>query len=516
MFQSVFRSSVSCLRSVPLCSFGAARQISFNVKSVPPLIKSYVNGQYIDSVSNETLDVIDPTNGQIMTTMQIAGQTEVDYAVKCAKEAQVEWGALSGLERSRILRKAADRLTEMNDELAAVEALDTGRPIAETLIADIVSVRDAVEYMSNCASTHFGQHITQPDGSFAYTRREPLGVTAGIGAWNYPMQSAGWKAAPSLAAGNAMVFKPSEETPLTALLLAEVFVESGLPAGLFNVVLGKGPTGNLLSSHKGISKISFTGSAQTGKKVYEAGAANIKKVTLELGGKSPLIIFEDADIDNAVSATMMANFFSNGQVCSNGTRVFVHKSIKDKFLKALVDRTTQMKLGHPLDESTDIGPMVSKSHYEKVMRYIEIGKKEGAKLVCGGTPVDGEGYYLTPAIFDDCTDDMTIVKEEIFGMVCSILPFETDDEVIVRANDTELGLSAGLFTKDLKRAHTVVAQLQAGTTWINNYNLAPVELPWGGMKESGLGRENGSECLKEWSQVKSVYVEMNDVWTPYK
>lgn len=466
--------------------------------------------------TNELLEVFDPASGKVITRMQVADKVEIDKAVQAAKEAQIEWGAKTGMERSRVLRKAVHKLQEMNNHIAEVEALDTGRPISETSIVDVVSVADAIEFMANCATFHFGEHIPQPGGSFAYTRREPLGVTAGIGAWNYPIQSAGWKCAPALAAGNAMIFKPSEDTPLTALLLAETFVEAGLPKGLFNVVLGRGSTGAHLASHPGISKVSFTGSVPTGKRVYEAASHTLKKVTLELGGKSPLIIFEDADIPNAVSAAMMANFYSNGQVCSNGTRVFVHHSIKEKFVKALCERTSKMKLGHPLEPSTEVGPMVSKKHMEKVLSYIEIGKKEGAKLMTGGVRVSENGYFLTPAIFDNCTDNMTIVREEIFGMVCAILPFDTEQEVLTRANNSEFGLSAGVFTKDLTRAHRVIAKLQAGTTWINNYNLAPVDLPWGGYKSSGVGRENGTQCLNDWSQLKSCYVEMNDVWCPYK
>ena len=328
-----------------------------------------------------------------------------------------------------------------------------------------------------------------------------------------------------------MVFKPSEETPLTALLLAETYIEAGVPGGVFNVVLGGGiPTGETLVGHPDISKVSFTGSLSTGRKVYQQAAYEMKKVTMELGGKSPIIVFDDCDLDNAVSATMIANWYSSGQVCSNGTRVFVHTSIVDEFTQNLVERTKRLTLGDPLNSSTDIGPMVNEKQLNKVLEYINIGTNDdGATLLYGGDRInhsslgssdvslDSNGYYITPARFTNCTDDMTIVKEEIFGMVCCILPFDDEEEVIPRANNTPYGLSAGVFTKNLKRGHNVISKLQAGTTWINNYNLAPVELPWGGYKLSGIGRENGLAGVESWTQLKSVYVEMNDdLDHPYK
>ena len=318
-----------------------------------------------------------------------------------------------------------------------------------------------------------------------------------------------------------MVFKPSEESPLTALALAETYLEAGVPPGVFNVLLGDGATGAALATHADVGKVSFTGSLATGKKVYAAAAQSLKKVTMELGGKSPLIIYEDANIEDAVTAAMVANWYSSGQICSNGTRVFVHASIKDVFLKRLIERTALLKIGDPFAEDTDIGPMITSAHRDKVQAYIDLGISEKATLSYGGEPLTldatlSKGYFLSPVIFSDCTDDMRIVQEEIFGMVLAVLTFTTEEEVIARANDTEFGLSAGVFTNDLKRAHRTVAQLQAGTTWINNYNLAPVETPWGGYKQSGVGRENGPAGVDSWTQMKSVYVEMNSIESPYK
>jgi len=316
-----------------------------------------------------------------------------------------------------------------------------------------------------------------------------------------------------------MVFKPSELTPTNALTLAEIYMEAGLPEGVFNVVVGDGSVGTPLVNHDGVDKVSFTGSVGTGRKVYTSASESFKKVTLELGGKSPLIIFEDTNMKDAVTAAMVANWYSSGQVCSNGTRVFVHESIHDEFVKQLIDATSKLVIGDPMDKSTQIGPMVAKDHMEKVMNYINIGKNDdNATLVYGGESMLGDtcGYFLSPAIFTDCTDDMRIVKEEVFGMVMSILTFTDEDDVLNRANDTTFGLAAGVFTQDLQRAHRVVHNLQAGTTWINNYNLAPVELPWGGFKNSGLGSENGLAGVESWSRLKSVYVEMGQIESPYE
>jgi acyl-CoA reductase-like NAD-dependent aldehyde dehydrogenase len=318
-----------------------------------------------------------------------------------------------------------------------------------------------------------------------------------------------------------MIFKPSEYTPSTALWLAECYAEAGVPDGLFQVVLGDGHVGKELVISEEVSKISFTGSYPVGKQVYEMAARGMKKVTLELGGKSPFIVFEDADLDNAVSAAMMANWYSNGQVCSNGTRIFVHESILTDFVDRLVERTKKLLIGDPSCMETDIGPMVHQDQFEKVLRYIDIGREEGATLLYGGARVHDlpdvlkDGYFLTPAIFTDCTDEMTICNEEVFGMLISILSFSSEEEAISRANNTEFGLAAGVFTKDIQRAHRVVGNLEAGVTYINNYNLAPMNLPWGGTKHSGIGRENGIESVNAWTQTKSVYVEMGNVECEY-
>jgi len=386
--------------------------------------------------------------------------------------------------------------------------------LQETLVADAASGADCLEYFGNLAPTLTGEYIDL-GGSFAYTKREPLGICAGIGAWNYPIQIACWKAAPALACGNAMIFKPSEVTPLTALKLAEALTEAGLPDGVFNVIQGFGDLGAKLVSHPDIAKVSLTGSVPTGQKVAALAGESLTKTTLELGGKSPLIVFEDADIENAVSAAINANFYSTGQICSNGTRVFVHTGIKDAFLKRLAERTKTAILGDPLDEATHIGPLVSKPQFDKVLSYMKLGQDEGARLVCGGGEAKvadlPEGFFVEPTVFADVRDDMRVAREEIFGPVMCVLDFTDEDDVIARANNTEFGLAAGVFTKDIQRGHRVIAQLEAGTCWINTYNLTPIEMPFGGHKKSGIGRENGHAAVEYYSQIKSVYVEMDGV-----
>jgi betaine-aldehyde dehydrogenase len=386
-------------------------------------------------------------------------------------------------------------------------------------VVDVASGADCLEYFASLAQSLSGEHLDLGSQAFGYTRREPLGVVAGIGAWNYPLQIACWKAAPALACGNAMIFKPAELTPFTAVKLAEIFLEAGLPQGVFQVVQGFAETGRLLSRHPDIRKVSLTGEVGTGKAVMADAAQTLKNVTLELGGKSPLIVFEDAKLDNAVGGALLANFYSSGQVCSNATRVFVHSSVKKDFLERLVKRVSAMRVGDPLDPSTQVGALVSEQHMQKVLSYIERGRAEGARLVIGGTRITagnlGRGYFVAPTVFDNCRDDMALVREEIFGPVMSILEFEDEREVVERANATEFGLAAGVFTNDLTRAHRVIAQLQAGTCWINHYNVTPIELPFGGVKMSGLGRENGRAAIEHYTQLKSVYVAMGDVDAPY-
>ena len=414
-----------------------------------------------------------------------------------------------------MLRRAAEMIRERNQALSELESLDTGKPIQETLVADACSAADALEYFGGLAGTLTGEYIPLGD-DFAYTRREPLGVCLGIGAWNYPTQIACWKGAPALACGNSMVFKPAELTPLCAVQVAEILIEAGAPPGLFNVVQGDGAVGARLVNDPRIAKVSLTGSVETGRQVYAAAGAGIKHVTMELGGKSALIVFDDADLDNAVGGALLGNFYATGQVCSNGTRVFVHRNIHDAFIERCVQRTEAIRIGDPQDEATQMGPLVSETQLDTVMRYIALGEQEGAKLLTGGRRLtENPGFYVQPTIFSGVRDDMRIAREEIFGPVMSILSFDTEEEVIERANGLEYGLSAGVFTSDLSRGHRVTAQLQAGSCWINTYNLSPVEVPFGGVKQSGVGRENSAAAINHYSELKSVYVAMKPVESSY-
>ncbi len=484
-----------------------------------PRIANWIGGAYRPNPAADTFVTRNPATGEVLAEIEIAGAPELDAAVASAKTGQKIWARMTGMERGRVLRRVADLLRARNDDLARLETQDTGKPIQETNVVDVVSGADCIEYFAGLAGGITGESVDLGPTAMGYTRREPLGIVAGIGAWNYPIQIACWKSAPALACGNAMIFKPSELTPLTAFKLAEIMTEAGVPDGVFNVLPGDGRTGSLLTAHPAIAKISLTGSVPTGKKVMAAAAETLKHVTLELGGKSPIIVFADADIESAISGAMLGNFYSAGEVCSNGTRVFVHRSIRDRFIARLLDRTATIKIGDPLDPETQMGALISAPHMHKVLSYIERGVAEGAKLLCGGKRVsDGPlalGNFVSPAVFDASNDDQTIVREEIFGPVLTILTFDSEEEVIARANDTEFGLGAGVFTQDLTRAHRVIAELQAGTCWINTYNITPIELPFGGYKQSGLGRENSRAALDHYSQIKSVYVALAPVEAPY-
>ncbi len=467
----------------------------------------------------ESFVTINPANGDVLATIRIDSAVDIDRAVARAAEAQKRWAKVPGVERGRILHRAAALLVERNEVLARLETLDTGKPIQETIAVDVLSGADCIEYFAGLARTIAGEHFDLGTGAFGYTRREPLGVVGGIGAWNYPIQIACWKSAPALACGNAMIFKPAELTPLSAIELEKIYREAGLPVGLFQVVQGKGDTGRLLSLHPGIAKMSLTGEVGTGKKVMIDAASTLKYVTLELGGKSALIVFEDANLDEAVSGALLANFYSAGEVCTNGTRVFVQRKVREAFLAKLKARTEAMVVGDPLDPATHVGALISEAHMEKVLGYIALGERQGAKLLTGGKRVTqgdlARGAFVSPAIFTGCSDDMAIVREEIFGPVMAVLDFDDEDEVIARANATEFGLAAGIFTNDLNRAHRVIAELDAGTCWINTYNITPIELPFGGNKQSGLGRENGRAAIEYYTQLKSVYVAMEPIDAPY-
>ena len=484
--------------------------------STLPLQQLYIHGKLVDAISGKTFQSINPATGEVIAEVQIANQADVERAVASAAEGQKVWAAMTAMERSRILRRAVDILRERNDALAQLETLDTGKALSETTTVDIVTGADVLEYYAGLATAIEGNQVPLRESSFFYTRREPLGVVAGIGAWNYPVQIALWKSAPALAAGNAMVFKPSEVTPLTVIELAKIYTEAGVPDGVFNVVQGPGrEVGQWLTEHPLIEKISFTGGVETGKKVMaSAASSSLKEVTMELGGKSPLVICDDAALERAADIAVMANFFSSGQVCTNGTRVFVPRAMLAAFEAAVVERVKRIRIGDPQDAQTNFGPMTSFAHMDNVLRLIETGKREGARLLTGGgRATEGalaKGAYVLPTVFSDCRDDMTIVREEIFGPVMSILAYDDEEEVIARANDTHFGLAAGVVSNDIARAHRIIHRLEAGICWINTWGESPAEMPVGGYKQSGVGRENGISTLAHYTRIKSVQVELGD------
>lgn len=483
-----------------------------------PPASHWIAGAPFEDRAGAPIAVHYPATGERIASLHEATPAAIDRALASATKGFAVWSSTPPAQRARVLRRAADIIRDRNRELSQLETLDTGKPLSETLVADWASGADALEWFASLAATLAGE-ATDLGGDLVYTRREPLGICFGIGAWNYPSQIACWKAAPALACGNALIFKPSEETPLGALKLGEILAQAGLPAGVFTVLQGRGAVGAALTAHPAIAKVSLTGSVPTGRRVYEAAAAGLKPVTLELGGKSPLLVFDDAVLEDAVGGAMLGNFYSSGQVCSNATRVFVQRGLHDAFVARVAERAERIVLGDPMDEGVTMGPLVSPRQGEKVLDMIAKGVAEGARLVTGGARARIQGFeggvFVQPTVFADVTDTMTIAREEIFGPVMSILAFDTEDEAVARANATPYGLAAGVFTRDMARAHRVVAALEAGTTWINAYNLTPVEAPFGGVKASGLGRENGRAALDHWSRVKSVYLATGPVEAPF-
>jgi betaine-aldehyde dehydrogenase len=484
----------------------------------------YYDGKVQEGASGATFQSINPATSAPLATIHTSLPSDIDSAISSAQRAFPSWSSTTPQERSRILLKTASILRARNTELATTETHDTGKPISETIAVDIISGAEVLEFYAHLI-TNGGLNseiIPLRPGASIQTSKHALGVCAGIGAWNYPIQIALWKSAPCLAAGNCMVYKPSEFTPLHAITLAEIYTEAGVPPGVFNVVQGGGEVGAYLASHEGIAKVSFTGQVSTGKKVAAAAGGGLKYATLELGGKSPLIILDDADLDLAADGAMMANFYSSGQVCTNGTRVFVPRGFKRVFEEKIIERFRNgIRAGDPLDPNTNFGPLVSRQHWNKVREYLKHGiEKDRATYLSDDAALCHQftdhkalpeplrsGFWQFPSIFTDCTDDMKIVREEIFGPVMCILYYDTIHEVIQRANDTKLGLAAGVFTSDTEKGRQICEQLNAGICWINTWGESPAEMSVGGWGESGLGVENGKRGLEAWIRTKSTLVE---------
>jgi aldehyde dehydrogenase (NAD+) len=476
--------------------------------------KLLINNEWRPSSSGKTMEVVNPATEEVIAAVAAADTADVDAAASAARAAlDGPWGKMSARERGRLVSRLAARLMEKADEVARLETLHNGKPISESRQIEIPAAAECFEYFAGWADKVMGETIPVKGNYLTYTLREPVGVVAAIVPWNFPLLLAAWKVAPALACGNTVILKPASQTPLTALALGEIATEVGLPPGVLNVITGAGSTiGQALVEHPAIDKIAFTGDTSTGKSIMRSAADTLKKITLELGGKSPNIVLADADLDAALRGATVGIFYGKGEVCAAGSRLLVDRTIKSEFIDKLAARTKKMVAGDPLDPKTRFGPVASKKQLETVMRYIEAGKAEGATLVAGGERTDigtGKGYFVQPTVFADVKPDMTIAREEIFGPVLSAIEFADLDEAIATANDSPYGLAAGVWTRDIKKAHYVARKLQAGTVWINTYNIYDTAAPFGGYKQSGFGREMSGHALEHYTQVKSVWVDLN-------
>ncbi|GJE89226.1 aldehyde dehydrogenase family protein [Phanerochaete sordida] len=472
----------------------------------------FINGKFVDGSDGGKIDVINPTNGKLITRVSEGTPKDVDTAVEVAQKAfDTVWGHNTpGFERGRLLYKFAELLEQHADEFAAVEALDNGKTFSWAKKADVAMSIGTFRYYAGWADKIHGNTIETSKEKIVYTTHEPLGVVGQIIPWNFPLMMLSWKLGPALAAGNTVILKPSEFTPLTALLAAKLSLEAGFPPGVINIVNGYGSTvGNAISTHMHIDKVAFTGSTIVGRKVLEASAkTNLKETSLELGGKSPNIIFDDCDLEQAVDWTIHGIFWNHGQACCAGSRIFVHAKIYDEFLRRFTEQSKKLKLGDPFNPDTYQGPQVSQQQYDRIMEYIDSGKQQGAKVHLGGERWGNEGYFIQPTIFTETSKEMKIVQEEIFGPVGVVIKFQDDDDVIRQANDTIYGLAAAIFTKNIDRALTCSQKLRAGTTWINCANQLHPQVPFGGYKQSGIGRELGEYALEHYTAVKAVHINL--------
>ena len=473
-----------------------------------------INNQWHEAASGKTMDVVNPATEEVIARVASADRTDLDAAVSAARAAlDGPWGQLSARERGRLVRKLGERLLARADEVARLETLHNGKPITESRNIEIPAAAECFEYYGGWSDKVMGETIPVKGNYLTYTLREPVGVVAAIVPWNFPLLLAAWKVAPALACGNTVILKPASQTPLTALALGEAAIEVGLPPGVLNVLTGPGSQlGQSIVEHPGIDKIAFTGDTSTGKGIMRGAAETLKKITLELGGKSPNIVLADADIEAAIRGATIGIFYGKGEVCAAGSRLLVEKSIKDEFVDKLAARAKKMAAGDPMDPRTRFGALSSRKQMDTVLRYIESGKREGATLVAGGARTDigtGKGYFVQATVFADVRPEMAIAREEIFGPVLAALEFADIDEAIAKANDTQYGLAAGIWTRDIKKAHHVARKLQAGTVWINTYNVYDTAAPFGGYKQSGFGREMSAHALDHYTQIKTVWVDLN-------
>ena len=472
-----------------------------------------IGGAWKDASSGAVMPVVNPATEEVIAEVAAATREDLDATVAAARAALIgPWRKLSARERGRLLWKLGEKLMEQVDEVARLETLHNGKPITESRHVEIPMAAECLQYFAGWADKLHGDTIPVKGNALVYTTREPLGVVAAIVPWNFPLLIAMWKVAPALAAGNTVILKPASQTPLTALALGQLAIDVGFPPGVLNVLTGSGATlGQAIVEHPGIDKIAFTGDTSTGRGIMKSAADTVKHISLELGGKSPNIVFPDADLDAAVRGATIGIFYGKGEVCAAGSRLLVDKSIKDEFIAKVAERTKKMVAGDPLDPKTRLGAISSKGQLERVLNYVNIAKSEGASLVAGGSRTDigtGRGYFMQPTVFADVTPSMTIAREEIFGPVLAAIEFADVDEAIARANDSAYGLAAGVWTRDIKKAHYVASRLQAGTVWVNTYNVYDTAAPFGGYKQSGFGRDMSRYALDYYTQVKSVWVDL--------
>ncbi|MDQ1557696.1 MAG: aldehyde dehydrogenase [Pyrinomonadaceae bacterium] len=482
----------------------------------PRQYQLFIDGKWVDAESGKTFTTPNPSTGETLAEVAEADKADVDKAVAAARRAfEGKWSKMSARDRGRLLYKLSQLIESKSSELAALETADNGKPIKESTYIDLPGVVENFEYFAGWATKIEGETIPVPGQMFNYTLREPLGVCGQIIPWNFPLLMAAWKLAPALAAGNTIVLKPAEQTPVTAMELGKLFQEAGFPDGVVNIVPGYGETaGAALASHPGIDKIAFTGSTEVGKIIARTAADNLTKVSLELGGKAPNIVFADADIEQAVSGAMMGIFFNQGQVCCAGSRLFLDERVKDEFLARFKERAEKVKVGDPMDAATQMGPQVSAEQLARVRGYVDIARGEGATVFTGGGSPELEGnfkngYFFQPTVFSEVQNSMRVAQEEIFGPVASVITFKDEKDLIKQANDTIYGLSAGIWTKDITRAHRFAKEIKAGTVWINTFNMMNAASPFGGYKQSGYGREMGKHALELYTHVKSVWVDLS-------